>query len=278
VLLESQRYVAAGAMVLLATASSSCGTDSPSSGTARPSPSVPHLIPVVRLGFDDARLQGSRVITRNDAGTHVSVRVVTAADGSLTAVRGFGGGRGIRFPVASESKSPPRAVLVVTTKDSFGGVSRLSPGSRAFEFGARFKLDPVSEVGTLDNGNNLVQRGLYGRSQYKLQVDHRHVSCRVAGGDGAVEARSHGPVQDDEWFSATCARMGNALTLVVHKLDGGATDRSTARGRIGAVDPPASIPLSVGGKASNTGRVIRGNSDQFNGLIDDVFLDVGADG
>jgi Laminin G domain len=234
---------------------------------------------VVRLGFDDVRVQGDRVVTRNGADTQVEVRVLRAGDGSVSVVRGAGGGRGLRFPGVSSSATPARAVLAVTTKESVDRVNGLSPGHHDFEFGARFMLDRTSEIAELDNGNNLVQRGLGDDlSQYKLQVDHRRVSCRIAGDLGGVEPRSRMRIDPEHWYSVTCARTGRTVTLRVRRLDDHAVDRVTLRGDTGSVTASASTPLAVGGKVTDQGRVIRGNSDQFNGLIDDVFLDVGADG
>ena len=271
-------------MVLLAAATSSCGTraatpDDVHRGAADSGGSpAPDLSPVVRLGFDDARLQGDRVITSNDASTQVQVRVLTAGNGSVSVVPGSGGGRGLRFPDVSGSVTPPRAVLAVTTKESVDRVNRLSPGHHDFEFGARFLLDRASEVGQEDNGNNLVQRGLGDDlSQYKLQVDHRRVSCRIAGDLGGVEPKSRMAVDPGHWYSATCARVGRTVTLTVRRLDGGQTDRVALRGDTGSVTASGSTPLAVGGKVTDQGKVIRGKSDQFNGLVDDVFLEVAAD-
>jgi hypothetical protein len=130
----------------------------------------------------------------------------------------------------------------------------------------------------VDNGNNLVQRGLGDDlSQYKVQVDHRRVSCRVAGDLGAVEPKSRMKVEPGHWYSVTCARVGRTVTLVVRSLAGHQADRVALRGDTGSVTASGSTPLAVGGKVTDEGRVIRLNSDQFNGLVDDVFLEVAAD-
>jgi hypothetical protein len=71
--------------------------------------------------------------------------------------------------------------------------------------------------------------------------------------------------------------VGGAVVLHVRRLDDSAADRVTKKGETGSVTASASTPLAVGGKVTDTGNVIRGNSDQFNGTVDDVFLDVAAD-
>jgi hypothetical protein len=67
------------------------------------------------------------------------------------------------------------------------GVGRpAQPGSRDFEFGAGFSLDTKSTGDHADNGDNLIQRGLFGdKAQYKIQVDKGKVSCRIKGSGGA---------------------------------------------------------------------------------------------
>jgi hypothetical protein len=271
-------------MVVLAAVSSSCGSDATTQDATRPTAAdraddpARDTVPVLRLNFDDARLEGDQLVTRNDADTPVSLRVVTAWDGSVAVVPGARGGRGLRFPGVDSSATPPRAVLAVTSKDTVDSVNRLSPGHHDFEFGARFRLDRSSEIGQMDNGNNLVQRGLGDDlSQYKLQVDHRHVSCRVAGDLGEAEAISKMRVDPERWYAVTCARVGAAVVLQVRRLDDSAADRVTKKGDTGSVTASASTPLAVGGKVTDTGNVIRGNSDQFNGTVDDVFLEVASD-
>ena len=80
--------------MLLAAAASSCGTGSGPPDAVRPvardsgRATTPDLLPVVRLDFDDVRLEGDRVVTRNDADTQVQVRVLTAANGSVSVVPG----------------------------------------------------------------------------------------------------------------------------------------------------------------------------------------------
>ena len=47
-------------------------------------------------------------------------------------------------------------------------------------------------------------------------------------------------------------------------------------GSTGSLDPTdrASLPLSVGGKLNADGGIVKDNTDQFNGLIDNVLLDI----
>ncbi|MEP7090413.1 MAG: laminin G domain-containing protein [Nocardioidaceae bacterium] len=229
---------------------------------------------LVRLDFDDAMVTGGRLETHNDGQLALDLRVATAAGGRVDVDPDPGGGQDLRFPPVSTSPTPPRAVLVVTAVAPNGGSDPLSPGRRDFSFGARFRLDTVSTSGTLDNGNNLVQRGLSADpAQYKVQVDHGRVSCRVAGDEGALLARSTDRVSTGEWYAVTCSRVGDSLTLVYRPLRGPA-ERVVVSGPTGSVTASATTPLAVGGKVTAGGVAVRGNSDQFNGAVDDVFLSV----
>jgi hypothetical protein len=99
---------------------------------------------------------------------------------------GAGSNRAVRFPAHSAATDAPRAVVRVVPE----GPDALDPGTGRFESGADVVLDATSEsgaVGSTDNGDNLVQRGLFDDlSQYKVQLDARRPSCRVKGSAGTV--------------------------------------------------------------------------------------------
>lgn len=204
------------------------------------------------------RLRGDAVVkTVNEARVSVEAR----PDGGLA----------VRFPSHSSSPRPGGAVLVLqpATSDSV-----LDPGVGDFEFGADFALDGVSE-GAGDNGNNLVQRGLAADpTQYKLQVEHGRASCRVAGSQGDVVVSSTSEVQAGRWYTVVCARAADKVTLTL-RGDGGAVDQVSEPGASGSLTYPAQTPLVVGGKVSPSGAVVRENSDQFNGAVDNVFVRIG---
>jgi hypothetical protein len=154
-------------------------------------------------------------------------------------------------------------------------VASLSPGDRPFAIGADFNLDPLSDVGGLDNGNNVLQRGLSSDpSQYKLQVEHGRASCRVLGDEGELVVKSAAEIQPGTWYRMKCSRHEDELVLRVRTLDGTVDARDVVAGRVGAVVAPETTPLAIGGKATWDGQAVKGNSDQFNGALDNIFLRV----
>lgn len=189
-----------------------------------------------------------------------------------------GGGRALRFPAFGTATDEPRAVLRIQNS---GSGDALAPGTADFEFGADFKLDAVSsssEVGSIDNGDNLVQRGLFDDvGQYKLQIDDRQPSCRIKGSAGAVAAVSPVAVDSTGWYRARCLRTGDTVTVQVFRWasDGsmGTMTSTSATGPIGAVTMKASLPFSVGGKLNASGGVSSA-TDQFNGWADNIWYRV----
>jgi len=226
--------------------------------------------PTVLLDFEGA---SGDVSTFRNKGLLSGAAVVRSVGGGRVTVEPRphdGDDHALRFPDHDTSQAPRRAVLVV---ESPIGDTRLDPGDEAFEFGADFTLDSVSEGGSSDNGNNLVQRGLASDpTQYKLQVEHRRASCRIAGPAGQVVVSSSSDVVDGRWYTVTCARRAGDVTLTLRPDEGGPVERVSKPGATGALTDPADRPLVVGGKASATSIVVTANSDQFNGAVDNVFL------
>ena len=156
-----------------------------------------------------------------------------------------------------------------------GDADPFAPRRDAFTFGATFKLDPKSQGSTVDNGNNLVQRGLYADdAQYKIQVDGSRVSCRVGGSAGAVLVKASVLVDPGAWYRTRCTRNGTSVKLVLVKrtADGPVTRSWTRSGAIGDLAFSAEPPLSVGGKVNSSGALVTSSADQFNGRVDDVFF------
>lgn len=209
-------------------------------------------------------------LTRNFGSVALSVEVRSRNGGTIDGTTGSGGGRSAAFP-AFKANNPPQAVLTVVDGQ---GADDLSPGNADFQFGADFSLHGRSQGSSSDNGNNLIQRGLFGAGmQYKIQVDGNRPLCRVKGSGGVVEVKSSRPVASDAWFRATCIRRGHEVQLRVVRLKDGETWTDRESGRTGSLVPSsASLPLSIGGKVRNTGEIIGGDADQFNGRIDNVFL------
>jgi Laminin G domain len=202
----------------------------------------------------------------------VDIGVSTANGGAVTAVPDPDGGRAARFP-AWDGILPAAHAVVTVVRDGAG--DELSPRYRDFRFGVSFRLFQTSEGGLLDNGNNLVQRGRFSDpGQYKLQVDHGHVSCRILGSSGAAFVRSSVAVEPGQWYTARCSRIGSEITLALVDRTDGDTTRTTVVEPTGLVDADSvSEPLSVGGKVASNGKVVIGDADQFNGVLDDVFYD-----
>jgi hypothetical protein len=80
-------------------------------------------------------------------------------------------------------------------------------------------------------------------------------------------------VTPDEWYRATCTRVGDKVTVAVTEYSGGTTNRDDDSGDIGTLSFPASRPASIGGKLNAAGEMIDGASDQFNGAVAKVWIE-----
>lgn len=201
----------------------------------------------------------------------VTAATRTASGGTVASVADGQGGRAVRLPAFG---SAARGVVGVTAAPPRGTAHPLDPGTDDFRFGARFALDARSSGGPQDNGDNLVQRGLWGDpGQYKIQVDRKRLSCRVAGTRGEVFVVSPATIEPGRWYTARCVRHADTVTLSVAS-SGATTVETTRTGRIGAVSSPATTPLAVGGKMTRAGKAVLGDSDQLNGMIDDVVVSI----
>ncbi|MCB0976335.1 MAG: hypothetical protein KDB02_02640 [Acidimicrobiales bacterium] len=185
----------------------------------------------------------------------------------------------MRFPTHDPSATSPRAAIKIV--GASGGTDELNPGTGKFSFGADVWLDSgstsSSEPGSKDNGDNVIQRGLYdGVSQYKLQVDNRRPMCRIKGDAGAVEVTSE-LIDPEVWYRLLCTRDGDVVTLEVTTWDESnqpTTVTTSATGSTGDMTPGTdTVPLSVGGKLLDSGSVA-GSADQLNGRIDNPHLSI----
>jgi hypothetical protein len=202
----------------------------------------------------------------------LTVRTVTANGGSIAQATGYDGSGAGDFPDYAATDPP----MAVTTAVDETGTDDLAPRKSAFTFGADFALDAVNEGSSVDNGNNLIQRGLYTSSmQFKIQLDSDRPSCRVKGSAGAVSVPAPMTAEQGTWYSASCHRAGQDVVLTVRRLSDGRVWTAKRSGPIGTLTTSASVPLSVGGKASSATSIMTSASDQFNGLIDNAFLDIG---
>lgn len=227
----------------------------------------------VLLHFNEDSAIGDRVDSLTNAGTlPVRVEIVTLGQGEVrTAPSEVGQGYALDFPSYS-AKDPGFAIISVV---GTGRDDVLSPGDDPFTFGADLAIDDNQTSGSEgDNGDNLIQRGLFeGSGQYKIQVDHRRITCRVQGLSGAVIVKAKETVKPGEWYRSRCTRRGDDVTLAVAPLDEngeGEWTEVTETGPIGAVVMPDHTPLTVGGKLAADGTLFPSSTDQFNGKIDRV--------
>lgn len=244
-------------------------------GNGDTSPSVPpRTMKLVDLTFDDVAPGGDVLDSQNRGSAVVSLVPVVDASGRITAEADASGeGTVLRFPKHAAEGTAPLAVLAVVPREAG---DPLSPGEDDFAFGADFMLDELSEGTATDDGNNLVQRGLFDDpGQYKVQIDQGRVTCRVAGtaGDRIVAAAE--PVEPGLWYRVSCERTGRTLTLSLTGLKDGVERSWSEDGATGRVNMsrPGS-PLTVGGKVLPGPVVSRQSSDQFNGRIDNVWMQV----
>ncbi|MGC4110229.1 MAG: hypothetical protein QM747_07350 [Nocardioides sp.] len=199
-------------------------------------------------------------------------------DGRATGIAGPLGTRGWNMPDFTTSEVYPRAAMVVRNAPGHDG---FSPGDEPFSWGADFQLDAESIAHTgPDNGDNLVQRGLWGESaEFKAEADLRRASCAVHGTDGILLVRAHMQAQPGKWYRMRCYRGSDSLTVSVRELgaDGWGPDiTSTVTGPVGSVEFPEQMPISIGGKIAANGELIRSATDQFNGWIANPVVQIGS--
>ena len=134
-------------------------------------------------------------------------------------------------------------------------------------------LDAKSSGSKADNGDNLLQRGSFDSlGQFKIQIDHGVPSCRVLGDEGEVFVKAGEAISPDVWYAVSCARTGSEVAISVTQY-GEPGQTWTASGPTGHMTF-GELPLAVGGKVSSEGLPVAAG-DQFNGAVDDVFLQIG---
>jgi len=193
-----------------------------------------------------------------------AARIVPGPDSALP--------RALQLPSYVASGPYPRAVVSLTPLSGHG----LSPGSSSFGFGAVYRLDATSSGRSLDDGDNVFQRGRYGdASIWKLQVDDGHPSCLVKGTGGQAFVRSPVTVTADRWYTTTCTRVGSTLRVEVGPYPGGTAVRTSVSAASGDVSFHSTPPASIGGKLSaGTGTTVaRTGTDQLNGAVARVWVE-----
>lgn len=218
---------------------------------------------------------GSTLSRALDTGTaNVDVDVVTLGGGSIRTAESWDGSRAFDYPRFVRSSTPPRAVLRVRNS---GSGEDLAPGRADFAFGADFTVDRTSTGSPVDNGDNLVQRGTFGSSsQYKIDADGGKISCRVKGSAGTVMVESSFRADPGLWYRVRCSRAGTKVQLTTTEYRSDGTSRSvrnTAWGSTGSLTwVDRKTPLSVGGKLTRRGAIVRSSTDQFNGSVGRVLF------
>lgn len=220
--------------------------------------------PVVWLGVDRDE---DRLVQRGSA--KVSIDVVTLDGGSIDLVTGRNDRGAIDYPPYRSTERYPRAVVRVVND---GREDQLAPGDQDFVWGADVFLDKESFGTSVDNGDNLVQRGLSSHGTfYKAEVDDDRPACTVQGQDGIVIVRAEERIEPRRWYRIRCERVGDILKVRAIELGPsgeGATISSIAQGPMGAVpiDDPT-VAMTVGGKIGVDQELIGSATDQFNGLV-----------
>lgn len=197
------------------------------------------------------------------------------------------------FPEYSDRDDAADFAAIVVTPAATANVPLYAPQQKDFTFGADVLINrgtPSSDARRADNGNNVVQRGLAGDDQYKIQLDahsNGFVPACVLREGGFAEVEAEGePIEAGQWHRLRCTRYVEAgvetVALVVTGLGSGGAERVyvSESQRVTDLDfalvtAQKPIPLSVGGKVKADGRLFADASDQFNGRIDNVYLAIG---
>lgn len=205
------------------------------------------------------------------ATTGQPVRVVTHSQGEVTSARDPSGGRAARFPSVEDAAAGNLASLVVTDVDE-----AIVPKDEDFTFGVDVMLPAAATQTRRDDGDNLVQRGLYGAGgQFKLQLDDGRPSCRVEGELGEAFVHVGFDLEVGQWYRLRCEKSRQRLSLFVSELEGSEPtlwQEESAWAVIGSVTSRA--PLSVGGKVNAEESPVLDSPDQFNGVLDNVIVQV----
>ena len=232
----------------------------------------------LRLEFDSGAADGEVVDTFANGGSAGLTIDVASLRGGVVRHSSQGATQSVDLPDYDGSPSAARAAIRVRNA---GATDELGPGGAAFEFGADFRLDELSQGGTsTDRGNTLMERGLGASpSQFRLEVVDGQVRCRIKGNAGARLVRSSVNIVPGQWYGVRCARDGDTVRVsVTTRQPDGSTDTvtSSGAGATGELTFPRSTPLAIGARLQATGGLVPGATDQFNGRVDNTFLTLGG--
>jgi hypothetical protein len=238
-------------------------------------PSAPTLDddnPQLLIDFDEGFTRAGP----GPAATGQQVRMVTSGAGRLTGSPDPSGGVAAQFPTVEAADEGNLAALVVSDEDR-----DLVPGDEKFIFGMDVMLPTQARRTEKDDGDNLMQRGLFGSGgQYKLQLDDGRPSCRAVGKLGEAFVQLREVLEPGQWYRLRCEKVQQRLSIFVAELPmstGTEWDSASAWSLMGTVGTVA--PLSVGAKVNVRGGLVLGSPDQFNGVLDNVMVQIdGLDG
>jgi hypothetical protein len=216
-----------------------------------PAPEVP-TIDIARYRFDNG---GGTVLDETGNGHTLHTR---AGHGGGTRAVKHGPGKALAFPRKCAQAKCARVVLQA------GSSVDLNPGTAPIVYGASVRLARKQTT----KGQNVVQKGYSaGGSQYKMQIDGAAGKPSCAMVDDVAPriylAKSSITVADKRWHTIECRRVGALLSIFV---DGAARGAVAVPLELSVVN---SAPLSLGGKGGYQ------NNDQFQGVLDDVWVAVG---
>ncbi|MEZ5193578.1 MAG: LamG domain-containing protein [Nocardioides sp.] len=205
------------------------------------------------------------------------VTISTLGRGELRAVAGPAGTTAVAFPSVEQSSQGNIAALHAVI-DKFSTV--FSPDAEDFQFGADVYFSEPPRRATGDDGDNLIQRGLFGeKGQIKLQVDNGVPSCRIAGDQG--EALIKGTrLAVGQWYRLRCQRDDDRVSLYVGRIR---ADGEVTRWALTSTTQPTGLiefvgnrpaPVSIGGKLNPVGEVVADAPDQFNGALAHIVYDL----
>jgi hypothetical protein len=184
--------------------------------------------------------------------------IVISGDGGVVRPVVHGQGSALAFPPRCGQQVCPHVALQSPSS------ADLNPGHRDIAYGADVLLPP----GQTSKGQNIVQKGYSTTSsQWKLQIDG------VAGRPSCVLVDDRRPAiriatssvtaADGRWHAVQCRRAGTMLEVLVDGTPRGSTALparlSVTNGR----------PMSIGGKGAFV------DNDQFNGALDNVWVQIG---
>ncbi|WP_127499984.1 LamG-like jellyroll fold domain-containing protein [Actinoplanes solisilvae] len=193
----------------------------------------------------------------DESGRGHTLRVISGHGGTVRHVV-HGQGSALLFPARCVSRVCPHVALQTPSTPD------LNPGPRNISYGADVFLRP----GQTSKGQNVIQKGYSSTSsQWKLQIDGAagRPSCVLVGDRPRhiKMATSAVTVADSRWHRIRCSRAGAWLSIHVDDV---------MRGRI-PLPPGLSVtnnrPMSIGGKGAYA------DNDQFNGALDNVWVQVG---